>query len=277
MNPCVNGTPVTRLEPWLWVKHEELCCPGGPNFSKMRGVYAHMESRPEETIGVLDTFHSQGGWAVARAGLILRKRVINFFPSYRRSPGPRAAQTSAKLCGAQLVALPAGMSAVLWHQSKAKMYEMTGTGAGATGLKTGAYMFPNGLQLRESVHETAVEVWNTALPVWPTVVVVSASSGTIASGVVSGFLEHGSALFEDTPTFMIHLGYSRSHAKLRARFPGIDVQLIDEGYNYKDTARPGADAPFPCNPYYDLKAWRWMMARRPEFAGERVLFWNVGV
>lgn len=275
MNPCVADTPVEQIEPWLWVKREDLCCPGGPNFSKMRGVYARLAARPEQAIGVLDTYHSQGGWAVARAGAILGKRVIDFYPVYKRDPGPRAPQFGAQRCGAELVGLQAGMSAVLWHQAKAKLYQMTGT----RGSEGDAYMFPNGLQLHESIRETAMEVCRTTFPAWPDTVIVSASSGTIAAGVVSGFLSHPDAMLEDMPTFMIHMGYARSRDKLRARFPAEAqgrLQLIDEGYAYKDAARPGAAAPFPCNPYYDLKAWRWMMEHRDMFTQSRVLFWNIG-
>lgn len=268
-NPCVSGTPVERLDDWLWVKREDLCCPGGPDFSKMRGVYAHLARRPETVIGVLDTYHSQAGHAVARAGKLLNKTVFNFYPSYKRDTGPRDPQQRAYAEGAQLIPLKAGMSAVLWHQAKRT-------------LPQEAYMMPNGLQLRESIRETSLEVQSTELEVWPDTVVVAASSGTIAQGVVEGFLDRPESLFNDTPHFIIHMGYSRSQSKLRARFPraGIRLTLIDEGYAYKDKAR-GATAPppFPCNQYYDLKAWEWLLGKGrmtlPRTLGN-VLFWNIG-
>lgn len=88
MSMCIENTPLedhTR-DLGLYVKREDLCCPGGPNFSKTRGVYAHVAARPEEHIGVLDTSHSQGGWAVAKACQQPGKTCVNFFP-VRRAEG----------------------------------------------------------------------------------------------------------------------------------------------------------------------------------------------
>jgi len=262
MNPCVENTPVEQLRDNLWVKREDLCCPGGPDFSKMRGVYAHIRNRPERVIGVLDSYHSQAGHAVARAGELLDKTVINFYPEFKGEPGPRPQQLRAEKLGARLVGLKAGMSAVLWHQAKKALPE-------------GAYMMPNGLQLPESVAETRMEVLRTAFPVEFDTVVIAASSGTIAKGVVEGFMARPEALMNDYPKFIIHMGYSRAHAPMYAKFP-MEVELVDEGYSYKDKARPGDVPPFPCNIYYDRKAYVWLMGPYPQRRDERVLFWNVG-
>jgi hypothetical protein len=47
--------------------------------------------------------------------------------------------------------------------------------------------------------------------------------------------------------------------------------VVDEGYAYGD--RVDVACPFPCDPYYDLKAWKWLTAREPR---EGILFWNIG-
>jgi len=262
MNPCVNNTPVERIGEALWVKREDLCCPGGPDFSKMRGVYAHLAKRPESVIGVLDSYHSQAGHAVARAGALLGKRVINFYPDFKREPGPRPQQLRALACGAVLWSLPAGMSAVLWHQARKH-------------LPAGAYMMPNGLQLPESIAETRAEVIRTGFPVEFNTVVIAASSGTIAQGVVEGFLDRPEALIYRPPRFIIHMGYSRAHEPMRAKFPtAANVELVDEGYAYKDKAKAGYPAPFPCNEYYDLKAWNWLVST--SLLTNNTLFWNIG-
>lgn len=255
----------------LWVKREDLACPPpGPPFSKTRGVYARVASRPERVIGVLDTYHSQAGHAVARACQVLGKKCINFYPEFKHEPGPRDPQLRAAALGAELVPLKAGRSAILWHAAR-KATEAAG-----------GYMMPNALKLEESVTETAKEVpagrWD--------LVVVPASSATIAAGVVRGFLTRGVALI---PTVVIHLGYSRSHDEVRryvrasADPAGLladdrwwnSLRIVDEGYGYKDKARPGPTPPWPCNPYYDLKAFRWWTREKTDKNGE-VLFWNVG-
>ena len=252
----------------LWVKREDLSCPKpGPPFSKTRGVYSRVKSRPEEVIGVLDTFHSQAGHAVARACQILGKKCVNFYPVYRREIQPdgthplRNPQLRSSELGAELIPLEAGRSCILYHRAKKETEARSG------------YIMPNALKLEESVSETAKEVPAIKFDV----VILPASSGTIASGVIRGFTERGMS-----PKFIIHLGYSRSHEEVdryirqMSNSPKAVLKLIDEGYSYKDVAEDGPTPPWPCNAYYDLKAFRWWMKVRSVYAGKKVLFWNVG-
>lgn len=296
-NPmCVAGTPVEHYpDLGLWVKREDLCCPGGPNFSKTRGVYAHVKNRDEKIIGVLDTSHSQGGWAVARACEQLGKVCYDFFPvtkAQRESQGEgepfpyRAPQRGAREHGAILYPLQAGRSAVLYHQARAYMSNLYG-----------GYMMPNALKLPEMISETVAEVLRTPLP--PVgLVVISASSGTIAAGVISGLCQKGY-----TGGIVVHQGYSRSAAAIRGymskmvaeysnreffagRHPAAgepghifwreDFDLVDENYAYADTAMPGVAAPFPCNEHYDLKALRWWRDSPHQYRGTETLLWNIG-
>ena len=170
----VINTPLEHHPDWgLWVKREDLSCPGGPNFSKTRGVFAHIKARPESVIGVLDTAHSQGGWAVAKACRLLNKGCILFYPVRKREHNQplKPQQLAAKELGADLVRMKAGRSAVLYHGAKKC-------------LKPTAYMMPNALKLPESVEETALEFARTKLPPDLQTIVVPASSGTIAAGVL---------------------------------------------------------------------------------------------
>jgi len=256
------GTPIEFREEWgLWVKREDLAClPPGPYFSKIRGCYRRIASRPEAVIGVLDTYHSQAGAAVARVCRSLGKRCLNYYPEYKREPGPRAPQRLAQSYGAELVGLPAGRSAILYHQAK-KLCQAEG-----------GYMMPNALKLPETVAETAAEVPNRPFRY----VLIPASSGTIAAGVIRGFVERGIQVAR----FLIHLGYSRPETavlKYLLKMSGVDdfpVEVIDEGYQYRDTARPGPTPDWPCNPYYDLKAFRWWVRERERYPD--TLFWNIG-
>ncbi len=139
-------------------------------------------------------------------------------------------------------------------------------------------MFPNALKLPETVEETALEVARTAVPEDVDTVLVSASSGTIAAGVIRGFLRHRSVF-----RVIIHMGYSRPENAVRAYIakmigepsPNLEIIIVDEGYEYKDMARPGPEAPFPSNPYYDLKAYRWWLAVGQQKFGTALL-WNIG-
>ena len=263
MNPLIN-TPVEEHEGIL-VKQEGQCAPEGwPAFSKIRGVVAHLKNRPEKVIGVLDTHHSKAGWAVAAACNALDKLCVNYWPRRKAEMGDpiKLQQLEAEAWGAVLQELQAGRSAILYHQAKKHLLE----GFDDT------YMMPNALKLPESVSETAKEVHRTDLTGVDTVA-VSISSGTIAAGVVQGLSEVGF-----TGSIILHMGYSRSRKAVRnyiQKMSGVDASkiiLIDECYNYSDMIK-GVTAPFPCNPWYDLKLWVWLLAN--PFYGQ-VLFWNVG-
>lgn len=280
----VNNTPFETYElhgRQILVKREDLCCPyPGPSFSKMRGVVAHIEQRPEKTIGVLDTFHSKAGWAVAWACRELGKQAIDFWPRYKadgdRKYLPRRQQVQAHALGADTIALQAGRSAVLYHQAKKIL-------SGSWGhLDEGAYMMPNALKLPESITENAAEVVRSDLdlPKCATIV-ISISSGTVAAGILLGLHQIHRL---DWYKVILHMGYSRSPEacfKYMEKVAGISlegrVQFINEGYGYKDAAK-GVEIPFPCNPYYDAKAWKWMSDPRnlDQFGPEPIVFWNIG-
>jgi len=257
-----ENTPVQHYPEWgLWVKREDLACPPpGPPFSKTRGVYNHVASRTEEIIAALDTYHSQAGHAVARACQVLGKQCMNFYPDFKHEPGPRGPQLRARELGATLHPLKAGMSAVLWHQARKATESL------------GGYMMPNALKLTESVDETARECNN--VPKNFDMVIIPASSGTIASGVIRGL--------GPSPVYVIHMGYSRAHGELlgyirdKSGVSEDSITLVDEDYAYKAKAREGPSPPWPCNAYYDLKAFRWWARVKDDYRHAKVLFWNIG-
>lgn len=256
----------------LLVKREDLSCPPpGPPFSKTRGVFAHIKNRPEEVIGVLDTYHSQAGHAVAQACALLGKTCINFYPNFKHEPGPRAPQLHALSLGAQLQPLKAGMSAVLFNQAKAKLR-----------LIHDSYMMPNALKLPEMVQETAAEVQQTLISSrgsWlanAKTVLIAISSGTIAAGVIKGLHDVG-----HRPHFILHMGYDRSedqvleYVRERSGVRDAAITLVNEGYAYKQKSRVVRDLPFPANPYYDMKAVNWWLEKGRDEYGE-ALFWLIG-
>lgn len=293
----VNNTPLETYNlhdvPVL-VKREDLCCPfPGPSFSKIRGVAAHIQNRPESVIGVLDTFHSKAGWAVSYVCKKLGKKAVNFWPRYKKdcwSPDkenagyyPRLQQRYASGIGAEMVDLKAGRSAVLFHQAKKILAE-----------RPDSYIMPNALKLPESITENADEAERTAkyLPVvngGSGTLVISISSGTVAAGVLLGL--HRAGVLNDYKV-ALHMGYSRSQdatLKYMEKVAGIPlkyrVEFIDEGYGYADAAK-GVQVPFPCNPYYDAKAWKWLSKAISPYGAVKdwsqriwsgpVVFWNIG-
>ena len=259
----------------VWVKREDLCCPPpGPSFSKLRGVERTIISAlngilPPTRVGVVDSVHSKAGWGVA---YICRELGIGcdvYYPHLKAEPDGyvRPFQQRARDMGAILHPLPATMSSVLYNQARSHF---------SSDIPSGLFL-PNGLKLSETIAQTANElclgVPKSSLNVG-SVWVVSVSSGTIAAGVALGLERMG---FKGL--LVLHMGFSRSAEKLSAYVrhgaQGIRLDVVDEGYEYADAAK--GSAPFPCNPYYDLKAWMWLKENIWLWSSSRlVVFWNIG-
>ncbi len=268
-SPVLSGTRFEEMTMHgrpLFIKHEEECAPiGAPPFSKLRGVYEHIQQRPEALIGVLDTGHSKAGWAVAWSASQLHKRVINYYPKSKSDKELPFQQSQSALYGAVMVPLPPGRSSVLYHAAKSHLFK-----------HASAYMMPNALKLKETVEQTANEVIQftpdsllTKECTW----VISISSGTIAAGVLRGLYTK-----EAQCAVVLHMGYSRPHRAVMAYLSKMAgpiiprISLVDEGWGYSE--RSEAIAPFPCNAFYDAKAWQWMH-QQFDWPGP-VIFWNIG-
>lgn len=282
LEPLDIDDPVVFNTPWdeyelggapVWVKREDMSCPKpGPSFSKIRGLYKHLLSISKDTnqIGILDTIHSKAGWGTAYIGHLLGLEVYDFFPVYKSDRGAgkiREQQRVAASLGAILIPMRATAGYVLFPQARSMLADMThGNG----------YMLPVGLKLSESVESTCREVVEFTPPElltgsW----VVSISSGTMAAGVMKGLAEVADPGLE----LILHMGYSRkveSASDYIESMAGVwwdNTYVVDEGYDYKDKVEH--PCPFPCNPYYDLKAWKWLddeigILKPP------VVFWNIG-
>jgi threonine dehydratase len=266
--------PCGANEVEVYVKREDLCThEPGPMFSKVRGVEERLRKLKAEgvtEIGVLDTFHSKAGWGVSWICNLLSLKCYNFYPVYKADTGLREQQEISSGLGAVMMPLKAGRSSILYHQAKKQLAEVT-DGKG--------YMMPNALKLEESVEATAVEVVeHTPLNLHQGTWIISISSGTLAAGVIRGLCRLG---LKDKVTAILHLGYSRSDlavVKYIYRTAGCwveDTYLMDEGFEYKDKVS-NEGIPFPCNPYYDAKAWRWLEAYGCEWFTEPIVFWNIG-
>lgn len=258
----------------VYVKREDLSCPfPGPSFSKIRGLKAWIDAQPPGIpIGVLDTFHSKGGWGISYLCNAAGRQCYDFYPVYKSDNGLRPQQEHARALGAELVPLKAGRSAILYHSAKKILAERTWN----EGI-----MVPNALKVEQSVDETAAEVLDyTPDEYFDGTWVVSISSGTIAAGVLKAL-----AGVNYHTNFIAHMGYSRSHDSATSYImhkAGLDMlwlrdnnfQLVDEGFDYKDSAS-ASGIPFPCNPYYDAKAWCWL-ERNIRQLRQPVIFWNIG-
>jgi len=263
----------------IWVKREDLCCPfPGPSFSKIRGLeqaIVQLRNRPmipPTRFAGLDTCHSKAGWGIAYVCKHYNIPCTIYYPVYKGEIELRYFQKKCEELGAELVPMPATRSAILYHRCKKDFLEKYPQG----------HFLPNGLKLKQTVKETSDELIKytpkellSKNAVW----VVSVSSGTIAAGVILGLTE-----LEYKGTIILHMGYSRSRKGLRDYLMKItdghmnpwQIMLMDDGYEYRDAVE--LRCPFPCNPYYDLKAWKWLKENIGTILFEKspIVFWNIG-
>lgn len=271
----VNNTPWEDYQlngVTIHVKREDMACSHpGPNFSKIRGLANWINKLPAGApVGVLDTFHSHGGWGVSYLCAAANRPCYVFYPVFVKDNGLRYQQQMAQELGSILIGLPAGRSAILYHTAKRQLAQLT-DGAGI--------MVPNALKVKETIEASALELLEfTPLELTYGTWVVSVSSGTICAGVVKGLAQLTGG---EGVKVVAHMGYSRSleavhsYISKSADEPELPpIEVVDEGYEYKDKV-DNADIPFPCNQYYDAKTWRWL-ERNVGGLEQPVTFWNVG-
>jgi hypothetical protein len=76
-----------------------------------------------------------------------------------------------------------------------------------------------------------------------------------------------------------HMGFTRSHDKMVEylhKMSGYygNVELVDEGYEYKDKV-DNSWIPWPCNEYYDAKAFTWL-CHNIKSLKHPIVFWSIG-
>jgi len=279
MSLIYNNTPFEVYNEII-VKREDLSCPlPGPCFSKIRGIEKTLldlknKLIPPEVIGVVDTVHSKAGWGVSYLCKNMGFRCVVFYPHFVREEKDfvRFYQKKCReVFGAEIIPIQATKSSVLFYKARKILKDKY----------INSFLMPNGLKLDNTIIGTCSELRLYTLKKYLTsdfIWVVSASSGTIAAGVIRGL-----ALLEFKGKVIIHLGYSRPEENLKKYlFSGFlwklpfELHIIDEKYEYKDLVK--YPCPFPCNPYYDLKAWKWLMENKDnlEFKNNQFLFWNIG-
>jgi 1-aminocyclopropane-1-carboxylate deaminase/D-cysteine desulfhydrase-like pyridoxal-dependent ACC family enzyme len=105
-------------------------------------------------------------------------------------------------------------------------------------------------------------------------VVVAVGSGTIAAGIVRAGVPRIKVV-----GVMCRTGNKEKKKREiinRARelgCPLAQLELVDPGYQYTEAAH--IKCPFPSHPFYDKKAFKWMVENIEKLENP-VLFWNIG-
>lgn len=267
----------------FWVKREDLAVPlPGPPFSKVRGVWERLlelKTKGVKTVGYTETSISMAGWAIAWACYELGMRCVIFDPQYTKEyyHGHKTHEihrSKWKEYGAVIIPIKAGMAKPNYYIGKAILQKKYSE----------SIMLPLGLPFEETIEQTALQTFK--LPVFPredfATVVVCVGSGTICAGVLRGF-DHQKKQIKvygiacrETLSITKKRDEVLSKAKIvQGGMLGslVDFRLIDLGWEYTD--RVQMDTPFPCNPYYDAKALKWLLENHHRLK-KPILFWNIG-
>lgn len=248
----------------LFVKRDDLCAkPPFPPLAKVRGLPALLERLVGNQVGRVGVFES----AVSQVGVSLAESC-RYFPSlvpyvfFARTINRRYSRSAeaAERAGATLVPLANNVLNVCYGQARRHMQNI------------GGFLIPFGFEFPESL--AAIE--REASQVAPELVrggslIVSAGSGVTISGILNGLQE------QPFSCFAVSTGRSeRAIRRCVQRNLRADTTLptiVPPKWAYSDV--PKIEAPFPCDPYYDLKAWAFLVGSI-DLLRDPILFWNVG-
>ena len=228
-----------------------------PPLAKLRGasvLLTELKAQGITTIGVIDTRVSKAGQGIAYICSELGLKCIVGFP-LAKGYSPEQPKLIAQSLGATLYPLVAGRFGICYARFKKYIESQDG------------HMLPLGLTCSETVKAIAAEVTKVA-SLYRTIVVCT-GTGTIATGLALG-----------APTALVYgisCGMSITQQRHRINllaYPNLlgNLILVPSAHNYYDIID---SCPFPAHPYYDTKAWEWLVNNAHKLE-KPILFWNIG-
>lgn len=270
----IRSTPI-EVHDGVDVKREDLCAPeGAPPFSKIRGLIPHLEQLKKQgysVVGYTETAVSMAGWGVVWACEKLGLRAVIFDPLYK-SPPPILEfhrRQWRRFSDVEIIPIKAGMASVNWYISRKLLQERYGDKA---------KLLPLGLPLADSVEGTAQEARQIDWTRYRSIV-VNVGSGTMAAGIWKGVDKGFGVIYgvmgRTGSEWRKLKAIEKKAGRSNSGFFQADweMQLIDPGWEYSQ--RCDYPCPFPCHPYYDRKAWKWLQ-ENVDSIPKPILFWNIG-
>lgn len=259
----------TPVETWhiagqpVFVKREDLFAgPPAPPLGKLRGVRAilcKLRREGKRVVGCFQATRSRIGHALAAACADMGGfRCIVAYGAFPNMPPPSSALEAERL-GAHLLPIRNNILAIC-HRQAQKHVEAKG-----------GWMLPLGGELDEGIQAVASE----SASLQPSIVeggtiVVPCGSGVTLAGVVRGL--------PGNPARIIGVSSGRSPASVHRCLVRNNVRSLAEieirpPHRLYREAEDIA-APFPCDAYYDLKAWQ-VLTTEIGLYDSPILFWNV--
>lgn len=257
-----------------WVKREDLACKyPGPPFAKVRGLWrglSKLKSLGIKEVGYFETSISMATWGVSYFCQELGMKAVIFYYEYKDGLKHEQAKQQKiwKKFGAEVHRLDkANMQKVQESVSKKKFLKIYPEGE----------FLPAGLKFDHTVTEVAKQVKLVPKKTLGGTLVICAGSGMMTAGVIKGLSDLG--IQQKVIGVIVH-PKSRENLKkfiikksIHDPFYYPDLKIVDYAYEY--TQRENCDVPFPCCPYYDRKAYKWMIDGIDRLK-KPILFWNIG-
>lgn len=256
----------------VYVKREDLSTisPPMPALAKMRGasrLLAKLKEQGVHKIGVYDTHVSRAGIGITCLCNELDLTCYLCYPNTKKGLSEQHEDALAQ--GAIPHPIKGSRTPICYAIAKREITAL------------GGYMLPQGLVCHETVEAVAEEANSIPLEILGGSVVACTGTGTIISGICTG-LPRTTAVFGVSACISVQKQLQNISNMVTATTPldfnrkfqiFSNLKLIPQFMDYYEQCE--IETPFPCSPYYDKKAWKWMIEHIDELA-EPILFWNIG-
>jgi 1-aminocyclopropane-1-carboxylate deaminase/D-cysteine desulfhydrase-like pyridoxal-dependent ACC family enzyme len=285
-----KNTPIERYEVngcTLFVKREDCACdePDAPHFAKVRGLVPHLNTLKRDgvhTLGYMDTAISMGGWGLAYFAHKLSMQTVIYYPAYK---------SGYKYNQSEYIKKWIALNAIIHPIERPNVYRINIANAKrhfATAHPDGHWI-QDGLRFDETLEAVSQEAHATIAELQPQTIVVNVGSGVMLAGIMRGIIlakHHCDKIIG----VLAHKQLKEIHRKrdvlqmadlaegmhfftTRLRSVTTHFEIVPGSYLYHEPAL--IKCPFPCNKYYDLKAFEWLYPRISKFE-QPILFWNIG-
>lgn len=269
-----------------YVKREDLACLSpGPPFAKIRGLYkvlVRLKKDGYDTVGYMETAISMAGWGITYLCKHLNMKAVIFYPKYK--DGYKYNQERFvekwKNFGGEVIPLEKPNLLQINAIRAKKIFEKK--------YKNGMWMKP-GLKFNETIYEVEKESKLTIEKLKPKTVVCAIGSGVMITGVLRGIAK-SNVVVNKVYGVMVHTGtdpvkmmdyvFKLGEFKKDGLF-GLNLnksvksfEIVSGGYLYHEIPEI-ALPPFPCNLYYEMKAYKYLIDHISELE-KPILFWNIG-
>lgn len=263
----INHTPIEiyRVKGrMVFVKRDDLYgIAPAPPLAKLRGLRIlidRLHSEGVSLVGCWDTRISKLGLGLAAYTQTLPGMAcVVSYPTKQGIPEPVHVGQARKL-GAEIYPVPGGRITISFAAAR-KYVE-----------SKGGVMLPFGLECKEAIEGVRAEAASFPRDLLQnSVLFLSCGSGVTLAGILAGLPQ--------LPKRIVGVSSGRSVANIRAcikRNLGtipkcVHIHEAEIPYSYPLSF----PCPFSSNPYYDLKAWKYLVGHIRLYTG-RVIFWNIG-